>query len=63
MKVKRILGKGSLDHGIHITYQERPSHTVSIMGFRDGKLVHETQYFGDHFEVPAWRRHWVRQMP
>jgi len=41
-----------------ITYQGRLAYTVSIMEFRDGKVVHETQYFGDPFEAPAWRREW-----
>jgi hypothetical protein len=26
---------------------------VSIMEFRNGKVVHETQYFGDPFEAPG----------
>ncbi len=30
-----------------ITYQERLAYTVSIMEFRNGKVVHETQYFAD----------------
>jgi hypothetical protein len=25
--------------------------------------VHETQYFADHFEAPAWRSQWVQRMP
>ena len=25
------------------------------MEFRNGKVVHETQYFADPFEAPAWR--------
>jgi hypothetical protein len=33
---------------------------VSIMEFRDGKVVHETQYFADPFEAPAWRSQWVQ---
>jgi hypothetical protein len=45
-----------------ITYQGRPAYTVSIMEFRDGKVVHETQYFGDPFEAPAWRSQWVQRM-
>lgn len=31
-----------------------------IMEFRDGKVVHETQYFADPFEAPAWRKQWVQ---
>jgi hypothetical protein len=45
-----------------ITYQGRLAYTVSIMEFRNGKVVHETQYFGDPFEAPAWRRQWVQQI-
>ena len=47
-----------------ITYQDRPAFTVSIMEFNDdGKVVHETQYFADPFEAPAWRSQWVTRMP
>ena len=37
-------------------------NTVSIMEFRNGKVVHETQYFADPFEAPAWRSQWVQQI-
>ena len=42
-----------------IQYQGRLAYTVSIMEFRNGRVVYETQYFGDPFEAPAWRRQWV----
>src|SRR6202789_3484181 len=59
--VKRILGKGDLWITEYtITYQGRPAYTVSIMEFRNGKVVHETQYFADPFEAPAWRSQWVQ---
>jgi hypothetical protein len=32
------------------------------MEFRNGKVVHETQYFADSFEAPAWRSQWVQPM-
>jgi len=61
--VKRILGRGNLWITEYtITYQERRSCTVSIMEFRNGKVVHETQYFAEPFEAPAWRKQWVGQM-
>jgi hypothetical protein len=61
-KVKRILGNGDLwITECTITYQGRPAYTVSIMKFRDDKVVHETQYFADPFEAPAWRSQWVQQ--
>ncbi len=59
--VKRILGKGDLwITEYSITYEERTSYTVSIMEFRNGKVAHETQYFSDPFEAPAWRSQWVQ---
>lgn len=62
-KVKRIVGNGNLwVTECTIVYQGRPSYTVSIMEFRDGKVVHETQYFGDPFEAPGWRKQWVQQI-
>jgi hypothetical protein len=45
-----------------VTYDARPSYTVSIMGFRDGKVAHETQYFGDPFEPGPSRARWVEQV-
>ena len=59
-KVRRILGAGELWITEYIiVYQERSAYTVSIMEFRDKKVVHETQYFADPFEAPTWRRQWV----
>ena len=61
--VRRILGSGNLWVTEYvITYQGRPVDTVSIMEFRDGKVAHETQYFADPFEPPAWRAQWVGRM-
>jgi ketosteroid isomerase-like protein len=61
-KVKRILGNGDLWITKYtITCQGRLAYTVSIMEFRNGKVVHKTQYFADPFEAPAWRRQWVQQ--
>jgi len=64
-KVRRIVGKGDLWVTEYIiTYQGKPAFTVSIMEFNEnGKVVHETQYFADPFEAPAWRSQWVQRMP
>jgi hypothetical protein len=60
-KVRRMLGRGDLWITEYtIDYQGRAAFTVSIMEFRDGKVVHETQYFADPFEAPAWRSQWVQ---
>jgi ketosteroid isomerase-like protein len=62
-EVRRIQGKGNLwVTEYSINYQARAAYTVSIMEFRNGKVVHETQYFSDPFEAPAWRSQWVQQM-
>jgi SnoaL-like domain len=61
-EVRRIVGRDDLWVTEYtITYQGRPAFTVSIMEFRDAKVVHETQYFADPFEAPAWRKQWVEQ--
>ncbi len=60
-KVRRILGREDLWITEYIIdYQGRPAYTVSIMEFHDGKVVHETQYFADPFNAPAWRSKWVQ---
>jgi SnoaL-like domain len=60
--VRRIIGRGDLWITEYlITYQGRPTFAVSIMEFRDGKVVRETQYFADAFEAPGWRSQWVQR--
>jgi ketosteroid isomerase-like protein len=62
--IRRILGGGDLWITEYvIDYDGKPAFTVSIMEFRDGKVVHETQYFADPFDPPAWRSSWVEPMP
>ena len=60
-EVTRIQGEGNLWVSQYsINYQGRAAYTISVMEFRDdGKVVHETQYFTDPFEAPAWRSQWV----
>ncbi|WP_244808498.1 nuclear transport factor 2 family protein [Caballeronia zhejiangensis] len=60
--VRRILGEGSLwITEYSITYNGQAAYTVSIMEFCNGKVLHETQYFSDPFEAPAWRSQWVQR--
>jgi len=59
--VRRILGAGDLWITEYtINYQGQTAYTVSIMEFRSGKVVQETQYFADPFDAPAWRSQWVQ---
>ena len=61
--VRRITGAGDLWVTEYVlTYDGRPSYTVSIMEFRDGKVVRETQYFADPFEPGPSRAQWVEPM-
>jgi hypothetical protein len=54
--VHRISGQGDLwISEVVITYDGKPSYSVSIMEFADGFVAHETQYFGDPFPAAAWR--------
>jgi hypothetical protein len=62
--VRRIVGSGDLWVTQYVlTYDGRPSFTVSIMEFIDGKVAHETQYFGDPFEPGPSRSQWVERTP
>jgi hypothetical protein len=62
--VRRVKGEGnSWVTEYVITYEGKPAHTVSILEFRDGKVAHETQYFADPFDAPAWRAQWVEREP
>jgi SnoaL-like domain len=61
--VRRILGSGDLwITEFVLTYDGQPSHVVSIMEMKDGKVSRETQYFGDPFEPGPSRAQWVERM-
>jgi len=61
--VQRIIGSSDLwVTELVVTYDSKPFYTVSIMEFRDGKVIHETQYFADPFPAPSSRAQWVERM-
>jgi len=61
--IRRIIGAGDLWVTEYVlTYDGRPSYTVSIMEFVEGKVARETQYFADAFEPGASRAQWVERM-
>jgi hypothetical protein len=61
--VRRIIGTGDLWVSEFIlTYDGRPSYSVSVMEFQDGKVARETQYFGDPFPPGPSRAHLVEHM-
>src|SRR5580658_8357339 len=61
--VQRIIGSGDLwVTELILTYDGKPSYTVSIMEFTGDKVARETQYFADPFPAPAFRAQWVERM-
>ena len=61
--VRRIVGSGELwVTEFILTYDNKPSYTVSIMEFKGDKVARETQYFADPFQAPAFRAQWVERM-
>jgi len=54
--ILRIRGGGDLwVSECVITYDGVPTYAVSVMEFADDLVTHETQYFADPFQAPAWR--------
>ena len=61
--IRRIVGSGELwVTEFILTYDAKPSYTVSIMEFKGDKVARETQYFADPFVAPAFRAQWVERM-
>jgi ketosteroid isomerase-like protein len=61
--VRRIVGSAELwVTEFFLTYDGKPSYTVSIMEFKGDKVARETQYFADPFTAPAFRASWVERM-
>jgi hypothetical protein len=61
--IQRIIGSGNLWVTEYIlSYDGKPSYTVSIMEFKGDKVARETQYFADPFVAPASRAQWVEQI-
>ena len=61
--VRRIVGAGDLwVTEFVLSYDGRPSYTVSVMEFVDGQVARETQYFADAFAPGPSRAQWVERM-
>lgn len=61
--VRRIVGRGDLwISEVVISYDQQPSYAVSIMEFERGKVVRETQYFGEPFKPGPSRAQWTERM-
>jgi ketosteroid isomerase-like protein len=59
-KVQRMIGGGDLwVTEFILSYDGKPSYTVSIMEFRGDQIARETQYFADPFEASPARAQYV----
>ncbi|MES2170589.1 MAG: nuclear transport factor 2 family protein [Actinomycetota bacterium] len=62
--VRRIVGSGDVwVSECVISYDGKPTLSVSVMEFADGLIAHETQYFAEPFEAPASRANLAEAMP
>ena len=60
--IRRIVGINDLWVTEYvINYKTSVVQTISMMEFEDGRVIHETQYFAEPFEAPAWRSQWVEK--
>jgi len=60
--VRRITGAGDLwVTEFTLSYDGKPSYTVSIMEFEGGLVARETQYFADPFAPSPTRAHLVEK--
>jgi ketosteroid isomerase-like protein len=64
ISVRRTVGNGDLwVTEATIRYDgARRTKAVFVMEFRDEKVVRETDYFGEPFDLPAYRSQWVEPM-
>jgi hypothetical protein len=37
-------------------------HGVALVEFRDGRILRETRYYAEPFEIPEWRAAWARRL-
>ena len=62
-ELRRISGSGDLFVVEAVgRYGSDTTYLTSIIEFRDGQIVKQTDYFGSPFEAPAWRSQWVERM-
>jgi hypothetical protein len=60
--IQRIVGSGALwVSEFVLAYDGIPTFAVSIMEFREGLVVRETQYFADRFDPAPSRAHLVER--
>jgi ketosteroid isomerase-like protein len=64
MSVRRIQSAGDLVVSeVELGYADGSRFFgVSVLEFRDGRIVRQTDYFAEPFSPPHWRSQWVERM-
>lgn len=62
--IERVAGSGDLWWGDGVaTYPDGSTwHLIVLIELRDGRVFHETEYFAEPFEAPAWRAPYVERI-
>jgi hypothetical protein len=62
IRLRRVTGSGDVWFGESVIHYADGTvvYGVSRIEFRDGKMWRETRYYGEPFEVPAWRASWSK---
>jgi ketosteroid isomerase-like protein len=63
MTMRRTMAGGDLvTVEVDLAYADGSRYQgVSVLEFRDGKIVKETDYFAQPFDPPQWRSQWVER--
>lgn len=63
MDLRRVRAAGDLATvEVELTYADGSTFLgVSLLEFRDGRIVKETDYFAEPFPAPQWRAQWVER--
>jgi ketosteroid isomerase-like protein len=64
IELQRVSGEG--DHWVVEASSHYPDGSdyrlVSVIELRDGRIAHQTDYFGPAFPAPEWRSQWVERI-
>ena len=62
-EVKRVIVEGDhVSSEVALTWQNRTIMVVSFYAIRDGKILHEIDYWPEAYAAPEWRARWVEHM-
>lgn len=61
--VHRIIAEGDeVVSDVGVTDDEITGRAITFSTVRDGKVLHQTEFWPDPFEPPAWRAGWVEKI-